>query len=135
MNLLSLNLFKEWNPQLVREIKGRFRLPNILITIGISVLCQMIVFFRRLDGFPGININPRVVTELKLFYSISILAVFVLIVGGTYMLINDLATEERRGTLNFIRLSPQSAQSIFIGKLLGVPSLLYLGSRNENSEF
>ncbi|WRH66387.1 MAG: hypothetical protein RSE13_22855 [Planktothrix sp. GU0601_MAG3] len=43
------------------------------------------------------------------------------------MLINDLATEERRGTLNFIRLSPQSAQSILIGKLLGVPSLLYLG--------
>ncbi|OKH10829.1 ABC transporter permease, partial [Nostoc calcicola FACHB-389] len=44
----------------------------------------------------------------------------------TYLLINDLAKEERRGTLNFIRLSPQSETSILTGKLLGVPSLIYL---------
>ncbi|MGL5081826.1 MAG: hypothetical protein ACRC8A_10095, partial [Microcoleaceae cyanobacterium] len=36
-------------------------------------------------------------------------------------------TEERRGTLNFIRLSPQSYKGIFLGKLLGTPILLYLG--------
>jgi hypothetical protein len=39
-----------------------------------------------------------------------------------------LAQEERRGTLNFIRLSPQSPLSILSGKLLGVPILLYLAA-------
>ena len=50
-----------------------------------------------------------------------------LLVLGTYSLILDLTKEENQGTLNFIRLSPQSAKAIFLGKLLGVPILLYLG--------
>jgi hypothetical protein len=49
-----------------------------------------------------------------------------LILGSVYMLVADLVQEEKRGTLNFIRLSPQSARKIFIGKILGVPSLVYL---------
>jgi hypothetical protein len=51
---------------------------------------------------------------------------FVLLMAGVYMLIGDLGKEERRGTLNFIRLSPQRSQSILLGKLLGVPILSYL---------
>ena len=49
-----------------------------------------------------------------------------LILGSVYMLVADLVREEKRGTLNFIRLSPQSARNIFIGKILGVPILVYL---------
>jgi hypothetical protein len=51
-----------------------------------------------------------------------------LILGSVYMLVADLVQEEKRGTLNFIRLSPQSARKIFIGKILGVPSLVYLAA-------
>jgi hypothetical protein len=49
-----------------------------------------------------------------------------LILGSAYTLVADLVSEEKRGTLNFIRLSPQSAQTIFSGKIIGVPSLIYL---------
>jgi hypothetical protein len=49
-----------------------------------------------------------------------------LIFSSVYMLVADLVQEEKRGTLNFIRLSPQSAREIFIGKILGVPILVYL---------
>ncbi len=48
-----------------------------------------------------------------------------LMTGGVYLLANDLRQESRRGTLNFLRLSPQSASEIFAGKLLGVPVLVY----------
>ena len=48
-----------------------------------------------------------------------------LLVMGTYLLIADLSREERRGTLNFIRMSPESAKNILLGKLLGVPILVY----------
>ena len=51
-----------------------------------------------------------------------------LILGSVYMLVADLVQEEKRGTLNFIRLSPQSARKIFIGKILGVPILVYLAT-------
>jgi len=65
---------------------------------------------------------------LEIFIWLSILSVLALLVAGTYMLVSDLDKEERRGTLNFIRLSPQSAKTIFLGKILGVPILLYLAT-------
>lgn len=63
-----------------------------------------------------------------IFVWLSMFAFFLLLAVGAYMLIDDLAKEERRGTLNFIRLSPQSAQSVLIGKMLGVPILLYIAA-------
>ncbi|MEG4799478.1 hypothetical protein QUB63_04915 [Microcoleus sp. ARI1-B5] len=65
---------------------------------------------------------------IEIFMWLSILSVLALLVAGTYMLVSDLDKEERRGTLNFIRLSPQSAKTIFLGKILGVPILLYLAT-------
>lgn len=62
---------------------------------------------------------------LDLFIILSIISIFALLVIGTYMLIADTVKEEESGTLNFIRLSPQSAGSILLGKVLGVPILLY----------
>ena len=50
----------------------------------------------------------------------------VLILGSVYMLVADLINEEKRGTMSFIRLSPRSPRQIFIGKILGVPVLVYL---------
>ena len=51
-----------------------------------------------------------------------------LVVGGVYLLVSNLAAENRRGTLNFIRLSPQSTYTILLGKMLGVPIILYLAA-------
>ncbi|MEG4056281.1 MULTISPECIES: hypothetical protein [unclassified Microcoleus] len=65
---------------------------------------------------------------LEIFIWLSILSALALLVAGTYMLVSDLDKEERRGTLNFIRLSPQSAKTIFLGKIFGVPILLYLAT-------
>jgi hypothetical protein len=48
------------------------------------------------------------------------------IVAGVYWLVSDFVFEERRGTLNFIRLSPRSGKEILWGKLLGVPTLVYI---------
>ncbi len=191
MQFPILKVLGEFNPQLVREIKGRFRVRTILIAIAISLLSQFVLFIGSSEKLPTTNAipisheycssqnhfydeynakywnltdkiqatkDPEVRKSLEQerkkyddlknsdcpknfieydrwisnywtfqFMWISVLGLFALIIGGTYMLISDLATEERRGTLNFIRLSPQSANPIFIGKLLGVPSLLYLG--------
>lgn len=191
MQLPILKVLGEFNPQLVREIKGRFRVRTILIAIAISLLSQFVLFMGSNEKLPttapisisheycpsqnklyyeysakywelndkvNVTKDPQIRKSLEQerkkyddlmksdcpkhlieyerwisnywtshFMWISVLGLFALIVGGSYMLISDLATEERRGTLNFIRLSPQSANSIFIGKILGVPSLLYLG--------
>lgn len=64
--------------------------------------------------------------SLDLFLALSVIGIFGLLVVGTYLLIDNLAYEERKGTLNFIRLSPRSPQNILWGKILGVPILLYI---------
>jgi hypothetical protein len=195
----------ELNPQLFRELKGRFKPFNLIISMGSSLLLQLIVFIFQFREFPDENyylratyctlrevyqnqeqelykqqnlLNQKITnyqqiqlsdntiipnleaqleqvqTELAdlqnylsknicpldkidwqlwwrdhweyTFLSLSVIFIFTLLVGGTYLLISDLAKEEQRGTLNFIRLSPQSETSILTGKILGVPSLIYL---------
>jgi hypothetical protein len=64
--------------------------------------------------------------SLYLFLLLSVIGIFALLVAGTYLLIDNLAQEERKGTLNFIRLSPRSPQNILWGKILGVPILPYI---------
>jgi hypothetical protein len=147
----------DWNPQLMREIKGRLKPRNLLIASVISLVGQFLLFLLAQNKLP-IAINkgldgiqnkyctgtskygdPKCLQDalgnfvinwqvwwLELFLWLSMIGVFALLVAGTYLLISDLAHEERRGTLNFIRLSPQSPENILVGKLLGVPILLYL---------
>ncbi|MGB7441445.1 MAG: ABC transporter permease, partial [Coleofasciculaceae cyanobacterium] len=209
---MQLNLLEkvgDWNPQLLREIKGRLKTKNVVITVAISLLSQLLFFLYwlgrqpseyypivekycklrdtylpyqaqrnnlqnqyhqlqeqfRLHSSPQ-GYNPGKVAQLKadinqikekidivsakvqgycptdainlqlwwqdhypkIFAWFSVMVIFALLVAGTYMLINDLEKEERRGTLNFLKLSPQSTRSILTGKLLGVPILLYLAA-------
>lgn len=146
----------DWNPQLLRELKGRLKSRNLLIASAISLAGQFLLFLLAQSQLPiaitnGLdNIQNRYCTGtseygdpkcvqdslgnfvinwqlwwLELFLWLSMIGVFALLVAGTYLLISDLAHEERQGTLNFIRLSPQSPENILVGKLLGVPILLY----------
>jgi hypothetical protein len=62
---------------------------------------------------------------LDLFIILSLIGILALLVVGTYLLTADMVREEERGTLNFIRLTPQSAGSVLLGKILGVPILIY----------
>ncbi len=61
-----------------------------------------------------------------LFTTLTIAIVFPLMAGGVFFLANNLAEEKRRGTLNFLRLSPRSSFTLLSGKILGVPICLYL---------
>jgi hypothetical protein len=112
---------KHYDPEKIQQLKGSIEEVKGRI--------------QHLQKIQGNNLCPpdAIDTQLwwhdhypQIFASLSIFVLFALLVVGTYMLISDLAGEERRGTLNFIRLSPQSPRSILSGKMLGVPILLYL---------
>lgn len=138
-----------WNPQLFREIKGRLKIRHVAIATFLSLIAQGILMFcfwaelpkiaeRKGDYnryctkyFPvGIKEHCQAIDwnlwwdDIFQFFSWGFLIVLVL--AGIYMLVADLAKEKRLGTLNFISLSPQSSQKVLLGKLLGVPILLYL---------
>lgn len=148
----------DWNPQLLRELKGRLKPLNLFIAGAISLLGQFLLFMYfqvqlpvpregvvnvqnkycigspveygapkcLIDPFSNSFVINWQLWSMDLFLLLSIISIFALLVAGTYLLISDLANEERRDTLNFVRLSPQSAQNILVGKMLGVPILLYI---------
>jgi hypothetical protein len=149
----TINNAGEWNAQLFRELKGRLSLYNSTLTLSGSFFAQailMLIFFGRLpvDPKPGESNSTQdycfsiyeackldklghVITNWPHWWTDILIATSwaistILVVGGIYFLVSDLRREESRGTLNFVRLSPQSAANVFIGKLLGVPILIYL---------
>ncbi|NEQ44059.1 MAG: hypothetical protein F6K00_11090 [Leptolyngbya sp. SIOISBB] len=61
-----------------------------------------------------------------IFMTLSGLMTLSLMGLGIFLLTNNVVDEKRRGTLNFLRMSPRSALTILGGKLLGVPICLYL---------
>jgi hypothetical protein len=144
---MLLEKLRNWNPQLFREIKGRLQGRNIAIAVSLSLMTQflsvgMYFYIQRPADDQGYNhfltcmeqMNHKCVLSVinwqKWWFYLSILLSVILfctlVLGVVYMLMSDLAQEEKRGTLNLIRLSPQSSEKILLGKLLGVPILLYL---------
>ncbi|NMG61241.1 hypothetical protein E1H12_22685, partial [Geitlerinema sp. P-1104] len=158
------NQISDINPQFMREIKGRFKIPKVLLALSLSLMLQGIVlllYWLRLPS-PGLQRYNRycypetahiflahnkfrnttseclkdadgnfiIGWDLWWFHVTLVLAavgVIALLIVGLFLLINNLIEEQDKGTLNFIRLSPQSGSNIILGKLLGVPSILYLG--------
>ncbi|MBW4497160.1 MAG: hypothetical protein KME26_29710 [Oscillatoria princeps RMCB-10] len=149
MTLLLRNRLTDWNPQLFRELKGRLKTRNVALAVTVSLLGQLLVLFYFWSQLPvqGSSYSNYCLKDnnydciqdalgnvainwaawwLDLFRVLGLGSFLILLIGGVYTLTADLAEEQRRGTLNFIRLSPQSSQSILTGKILGVPALLYL---------
>lgn len=149
MTLRLRNRLTDWNPQLFREFKGRLKPRNVALAVTGSLLGQLFVLFYFWSQLPGegsgySNYCPKdshydcikdalgnfaidwAAWWLDVFRVLGLGSFLILLIGGVYTLTADLAEEQRRGTLNFIRLSPQSSQSILTGKILGVPALLYL---------
>ncbi len=133
MGLTSVNQLGEWNPQLVRELKGQLKRRNISLIVGSSLLSQFLIFVACSNQI-CINYVGSACVQFEwythwevAFRILNWLLPLLLLFCGAYLLIADLGKEEHRGTLNFIRLSPQSSQNILLGKMFGVPSLLYLG--------
>lgn len=120
------------NPQLWRELKGHLTRRNVISVLSASFLIQgslMLAFSEK-----GYNYHDSDYTRIFLHYdwlvifrTLDWLFPLSLFSIGVYTLVADVVRERSKGTLNFIRLSPQSSENILLGKILGVPCLVYLG--------
>lgn len=97
-----------------------------MVTGALSALgqCFIVALFRKqavaevIDDWTPWNFD--------LFHTLTWIAMLLLLTIGSYWLVRDMAKEYRRGTFTLVRLSPQASRSILVGKVLGVPVLLYL---------
>ncbi|NJR68556.1 MAG: ABC transporter permease subunit [Synechococcales cyanobacterium CRU_2_2] len=151
---LGLDKIGDWNPQLMRELQGRLRWRNLLMALIPTILLQTFIVLKYVVKLPvegpanrycmgptpnGMPLCERLGTSAAsgwqtnwpLFWAdilkdLSLVVPWVVVLGGVYLLAADLSKEIRRGTLNFLRMSPQQGRQILLGKLLGVPILLYV---------
>jgi hypothetical protein len=130
MYLNFIDRISESNPQLFRELTSRLKPAQITIAAAISLTGQ-ILSLMMLGNRSGYLLDNPTPTQWKTWFYYNFLwfsgvGIFTLLVFGTYMLVADLSKEEEKGTLNIIRQTPEAAKKILIGKLLGVPILLYI---------
>ncbi|MEL6352373.1 MAG: hypothetical protein AAFR58_11460 [Cyanobacteria bacterium J06627_28] len=108
-----------FNPQFLRECRGRLKPRSVLATVGLSLIAQILLYLAIMDN----SYQSREQSWLNLAQTLSWLMPYALFVIGGFFIVDDLAREEKRGTLNFIRLSPRPAREILSGKLMGAPLL------------
>jgi hypothetical protein len=132
-----LDRIGNWNPQLLREIRGKLKLRNLVVAIGLSLLFQVLLLLFYSQRIPTEDCYVQMrgfgctgswqVWWLEQFRVITWTEPFILFFIGIYSLIADLSLEDYKGTLNFIRISPRSSVNILMGKIMGVPLLSYIG--------
>ncbi|MCC3527984.1 MAG: hypothetical protein JGK21_06415 [Microcoleus sp. PH2017_22_RUC_O_B] len=121
-NSVLIDRLGNWNPQLLRELRGRLKPQTVIAAVSCSVIFQIILLLI-------ISSNSGSVPEigwLRLWQIITWMLPYVTFTLGSYWIVNDIGQEQKRGTFNFIRLSPCPAWQILLGKMLGVPVLLYI---------
>jgi hypothetical protein len=123
-----LDRIGNWNPQLRRELKTRLTLPNLTIASIISVLAQLLTLILPDPRVLEFNNHSWYITRswwLRICELSNIEIWFALTIGGIYLIAKDFDREIRTGTLDLVNLSPVQPWEILLGKLLGVPILVY----------
>ncbi len=121
-NSVLIDRLGNWNPQLLRELRGRLKPHTVIAAVSFSVIFQIFLLVIT-------SSNSRAVAEsrwLDLWKIITWMLPYLTFTLGSYSIVNDIGQEQKRGTMNFIRLSPCPAWQILLGKMLGVPVLLYI---------
>ena len=108
-----------FNPQFLRECRGRLKPRSVIAAIGLSLIFQFLLYISVID----VPLEYRAGAYRSVCRTLTWAIPYSLFVLGGYYIVDDLTREEKRGTLNFIRLSPRPAREILLGKLLGVPML------------
>ena len=131
-----LDRLGDWNPQLLREIRGKLKLRNLVVAIGLSIVFQVLLLLFYSQRIPSEQCYVQArgfgcaatwqIWWLEQFRVITWTQPFILFLAGVYSIVADLSLEDYKGTLNFIRISPRSSTSILMGKIMGVPLLAYI---------
>jgi hypothetical protein len=139
-----------WNPQLLRELKSRLSWRNAVAAVVLSIGLQILVLAFRWTKLPdrhttydlycqavsnnnshcAVNTVGEPLISWIPWWSdtsatLSIMMFVGAIVAGVYSLARSFSQEAQRGTLDFLRLSPMEIPTLLVGKLLGVPILIY----------
>ncbi len=123
-----LDCVGNWNPQLRRELKIRLTLTNLAIATLISLLAQILTLILPDPRVLEFHNHYWYITPYWWLHVCELLDLeiwFALAIGGIYLIAKDFDLEIRTGTLDLVNLSPAQPWEIVLGKLLGVPVLIY----------
>jgi hypothetical protein len=123
-----LDCVGNWNPHFRRELKARINLPNLAIATLVSLLTQVLTLILPDPRVLEFKHHQWYITPhwwLNICELLDREILLVLAIGGIYLLAKDFDREIRTGTLDLVNLSPAQPWEILLGKLLGVPILIY----------
>jgi ABC-type transport system involved in cytochrome c biogenesis permease component len=144
----------DWNPQLLLELKSRVNWRSVSLSILLSIGIQSLILISKFTKIhypyrsycktllaskcvmdhpdtPLINWSAwwadiSITSGAGIAIDLSYVMFIGMFVAGVYALASNFNQEKKLGTLLLVQLSPQKARSIIVGKVLGVPILIYL---------
>jgi hypothetical protein len=140
-DLFKISALADRAPQFLRECRSRFTPRGVFAAVGLTVVAIAILM---LGAWTDVTSYPQRYCALRelsdctmqtvrwdrwwqgIFRTLTGSIPYIAIGLGMFQIVGDLQQEERQGTLNFLRLSPRSSWGILLGKLFGVPILVYL---------
>ncbi|MEM9770064.1 MAG: hypothetical protein AAF889_00425 [Cyanobacteria bacterium P01_D01_bin.73] len=111
-----------WNPQLLRELRGNLTVKSSLATISLVIGLQFLV------NYLLVSLDVRGEWGGEFLLCTRVIWLFAIIFAGGDAILRDWLNEAKLGTLGFLRLSPEPAWRILLGKLLGAPALCFLAT-------
>ncbi|MEB3294371.1 MAG: hypothetical protein VKJ24_14525 [Synechococcales bacterium] len=139
-----LDRLGNWNPQLLRELRGKITPSTVSTTVLLTLLGQTLLLLFFWEQLPTAQQPNQMMYCLTTWQegvgcviqwavwwnaiqtSLYNILPYAILIPIVFLLAIDFFQEQQKGTLKFLRLSPRSADSILVGKLLGVPILIYL---------
>lgn len=144
----------DWNPQLLRELKSRINWRNLIATGLLSIGLQASFLAYRFTLIPVDRVTDRrvyheycqinsdagcaadalgnaLINWQEWWAHVAMVSglIFVLMATvGAYFVASSFRQERELGTLDFLRLVPRSSFTVLVGKLLGLPVLVYLAA-------
>jgi hypothetical protein len=130
-----------WNPQLLHELNSRVSWLNVaicgLLSIGLQIATMaglaswMNAGIDRSQSYSKGDHIENLTQWPPLLWGcfagmISYIILLLMATVAVYFIASSFHEEEQQGTLDFLRLAPHGSATILVGKLLGVPALVYV---------
>ncbi|MEM9247014.1 MAG: hypothetical protein AAGA67_14910, partial [Cyanobacteria bacterium P01_F01_bin.153] len=110
-----------WNPQLLRELQGNLTIRSSVAAVTVAWGLQALLAYSVPRGAVA-NWHETVLLISRLLW------VFLMALTGSVAISQNWVREAKLGTLDFLRLSPEPAWRILLGKMLGAPAPCFVAA-------
>lgn len=114
------------NPEIIRHMRSRLRRGRLLGTLGLYLLFVLLMAYILFQTNSSANADATQQYAHVLYFVLLGIQYFASLVIGCVICAGSIVAERENQTYDFLRMLPIEPIKLIVGKLIGVPILIYL---------